>query len=352
MYKYYISIFLISLFISFLLTPVMRRLSIKNNWTDKPNQRKINKKPVPLLGGIAIFTAFAVSVSLLMFRGSFSGSLSKMIGFLGGSFIIILVGIEDDLRGITARRKLFYQIAAAAIAAISGFMIIDVSHPLGHTFQAPAFLSIGLTIFWIVSFTNAVNLLDGMDGLASGIVAIIAGSLFFAAIKSGNVLVAVLSIGIIGSALGFLPYNFYPAKIFMGDTGSMFLGFSIALISLEGAHKGSALITLLIPIIAMGVPIVDTLLSILRRLVKGNAVFKADKEHIHHKLLFLGNSQREVVIRLYFLTACFGMIAISLASIRGVWAFLALAATGLLTLRWVVNSGFLDFAEDDLGEKQ
>ncbi|MFH1996490.1 MAG: MraY family glycosyltransferase [Candidatus Omnitrophota bacterium] len=352
MYKYYILIFLISLVISYVLTPVMRRLSIKNNWTDKPNYRKINKKPMPLLGGVALFSGFTIAIAAFMFRDAFRDDFIKIVGFLGGAFIIVLVGIEDDLRGMTARRKLFYQIAAASIAAASGFIVINVSHPLGHTFQAPFILSIGLTILWIVSFTNAINLLDGMDGLASGVSAIIAASLFAAAVKSGNAFVAMLSAGLIGSSLGFLPKNFYPAKIFMGDTGSMFLGYSIALISLEGAHKGSTLITLLIPVIAMGVPIVDTLLSILRRLVKGAAVFKPDKEHIHHKLLFLGKSQREVVIRLYFLTACFGMIAISLAGMRGVWVLLALIATAILALRWVVNSGFLDFAEEDLGENK
>jgi len=350
MYKYYILTFAIACVTSFLVTPIMRRISIAHGWLDKPNKRKMNKKPVPLLGGIAIFAGFAASIAVFTFKEPLMENFTKVIGFLGGSLIIILVGIEDDLRGITARRKLFYQIAAATIASISGFMIINVSHPLGYTFQAPLILSVVITIFWIVAFTNAVNLLDGLDGLASGVVAIIAGSLFFASIKGNNPLAAILSIGIIGSALGFLPHNFYPAKIFMGDAGSMFLGFSLALITIEGAHKGSTLLTLFIPIIAMSVPVIDTLLSILRRLVRGDGVFKADKEHIHHKLLS-GSSHRESVLRIYFLTACFGLIAISLASIRGIWALLALIATGMLALRWVVNSGFLDFAEENIEEE-
>ena len=350
MFKYYIPIFLIAGLISFLLTPFIRQLSLMKGWLDKTGHRKVHKKPVPLLGGLAIYTGFVLAVSFFMFHKPFAESMQKFAGLLGGATIILLVGIADDIKGLTPRRKLLYQIIAATIASSFGYTVIKVSHPLGGAFYMPVLFSLGFTIFWIVGITNAVNLLDGLDGLSSGVVAIISGSLFFAAVKGGSPLVAFLSIALAGSCLGFLPHNFYPAKIFMGDTGSMFLGFCLSLISIEGAYKGSTFITLFIPIIAMGIPVIDTALSILRRLVRGGKVFQADKEHIHHKLL-LGGSQREAVIRIYFLTACFGMIAISFTGMNEVWVFFALIATAVLALRWVVNSGFLDFVDDDTGHK-
>ena len=346
----YIIAFLIAAIVSCGLTPLVRRMSLCHGWVDKPSSRKMNKKPMPTIGGLAIYLGFVAAIAFLMFKEPFSQEMGKFLGVLAGGLIIILIGIQDDIKGLTPRRKLFYQISAAMIASTFGYAIFKARTPMGETVHMPALISMGVTIFWIVGITNAVNLLDGLDGLAAGIVAIIAGSLFFAAAKSGNPVTAILAIALMGSCLGFLPHNFYPAKIFMGDTGSMFLGMSLALISIEGAQKSSTLITLLIPIIAMGVPVMDTGLSILRRLVKGNGVFKADKEHIHHKLVFINGSQREAVLRLYFLTLCFGVIAISLTGIQGVWTFVALVVTAMLTLRWVVNHGVLDFVDEHEGK--
>lgn len=349
MFKYYISTFLIAAIVSFLLTPLIRRISLFMGWLDKPNWRKVNKKPMPLMGGLAIYIGFAISLLFVIFKEPFRMNLHRFLGLLAGSFIIVLVGFVDDVRGLSARRKLFYQIVASAMVVFMGYAIFKVTNPFGQSFSIPAFVGFALSIFWIVGFTNAVNLMDGLDGLATGVSAIIAASLFFAGVRNNSPIVAILAIALAGSTLGFLPYNFYPAKIFMGDTGSMFLGFVLALITIEGAYKGATFVTLMIPIIAMGVPVVDTALSILRRLIKGNGIngiFKADKEHIHHKLLFREGSQREAVVILYFLTASFGMIAIALSRMQGIWAFLAIAVTALLTLRWIMNSGFIDFLEE------
>lgn len=343
MLKYFITLFSVAFGISFLLTPLLRRLSIKMNWVDKPNWRKINKKPMPLLGGLAIYCGFVASLLLFSFKGPFTANTYKLLGLLGGSFIIILIGIEDDIKGLTPRRKLFYQIMAALIAYLYGFTILKVTHPLGGSFYLPVIAGMLLTLFWIVGFTNAINLLDGLDGLAAGVVAIIAGSLFFSGIRSANLTVAILSLVLSASALGFLPYNFYPARIFMGDTGAMFLGFTLALISIEGTNKGSIFVTLSLPIIAMGVPVIDTFISIVRRLIKGNGVFQADKEHMHHKLLFSEGSQREAVVTLYFLTACFGLIAIALSRMSEVWAFIAIIITAIITLRWLINFNIIEF---------
>lgn len=350
MLKYFIVMFLIAGGVSFVLTPLVRRLSLKMGWLDDPNERKINLRPMPRVGGLAIYAGFVFSSLFFIFKGPAVFDVHKFIGLLGSSFIIVLVGIEDDIRGLSPRRKLFYQIAAAVIAYLFGYNIIEMSHLFGGAFKIPELLGMFLTIFWIIGFTNAINLLDGLDGLASGIVSIIAASLFFTALKSNNLIVAVLCVGVAGSALGFLPFNFYPAKIFMGDTGSMFLGFIIALISLEGSFKGETFVTLFVPIAAMGVPVVDTALSILRRLIKGNGingVFKADKEHVHHKLMSQEGSQKNAVLKLYFLTICFGSIAIGLSGMKGIWAVLGIVLVLIATLRWILSFGLVDFMEKD-----
>lgn len=345
MLKYYLFIFMIAAGVSYLLTPLMRRLSIKMGWLDNPNWRKINNRPMPLLGGVAIYTGIVLSLLLFILTKKVDFQAQKILGLLGSSFVIFLVGIQDDTGFLSARRKFIYQIIAASIAYLFGYHIIEVSDIFGGSFQAPAIISMGLTIFWIVGFTNAINLMDGLDGLAAGVTAIISGSLFFSAVRNDHLIPAVLAVALAGGALGFLRHNFYPAKIFMGDCGSMTLGFMLALISIEGAYKGTTFVTLCIPAIAMALPAMDTLLSILRRLAKGRGIFKADKEHIHHKMLVYEGSQKEAVLKLYLLTGSFGLIATALSRMKGIWAFLAIALTAVLALRWIINSKFLDFMQ-------
>lgn len=312
-------------------------------WLDNPNWRKINKKPMPLMGGVAIFIGVMLSLLPIFLSGGIPIEKMKLTGLLGSSFVIFLVGVTDDIWHISARRKLVYQIMAAATAYLFGYNIVEVSNLFGGSSHMPVVISMGLTIFWIIGFTNAINLMDGLDGLAAGVVAIISVSLFFSAIRNDHLVPAILSIAVAGGAVGFLRHNFYPAKIFMGDCGSMFLGFILSLISIEGAYKGTTAVTLFIPIIAMGAPVADTFLSILRRLVKGEGVFKADKDHIHHKLLYMEGSQKQAVIKLYLLTGSFGLIAIALSRMKGIWAFFAILITAILTLRWIINHKFLDF---------
>ena len=343
--KHYLFSAGIALLVSFLLTPLVRRLCLRMGWMDNPDWRKVNRRPMPRIGGLAIYAGFAVSLLYFILSGSASLDKTKVWGLLASSFVIFLVGFADDTQGLTPRRKLFYQICAAMVASLFGFTIMRVSNPFGTHIDAPAIIGIVLTVLWIVGFTNAINLLDGLDGLAAGVVAIISGSLFFAAVKANSPIVAAYAVILCASALGFLPYNFYPAKIFMGDTGSMVLGFVLALISIEGAQKGATLVTFFVPVVAMGVPAIDTGIAILRRLVRGNKIFEPDKEHIHHQLLYQEGSQREAVVKLYFLTLCFGLIAIGLSGMRGIWAFVALIITAIVTLRAVTNLGFLDFSK-------
>ena len=343
MFKYYISAFLIAGGVAFILTPLIRRLSLAMNWLDKPNWRKLNKKPMPLLGGVAIYLGFALSLILLIYKEPFAANAYKLLGLLWTTFIVVLIGIADDIHGLTPRRKLFYQAVSAMIIYLFGYSIIKVSSPLGGSFHAPELLRMILTIIWIIGFTNAINLIDGLDGLSSGVVAIISGSLFFAALKSNNPIMAILAIVLCGSSLGFLPHNFYPAKIFMGDSGSMFLGFMLSIISIEGAYKGATFAAMLVPVIAMAIPFLDTSLSIIRRILSGRGIFKADKEHIHHRLMLREGSQKKAVLTLYSLTLSFGLIAIALSGMKGIWAYSAILITVLLTLRWLKNSKLIDF---------
>ncbi len=343
MFVNYLIIFLIAAGVSLALTPLVKRLSIKMGWLDKPNWRKLNKKPMPLLGGVAIYLGFLVSILLFIHKEPFVSDIHRLLGVLGSSLIIVLAGIADDIKGLSALKKLFYQITAATIISLCGFTIMKVSSPLGGSFYLPEIVGTALTVFWIVAFINAVNLLDGLDGLSSGVVAIISGSLFFTAIKTNNPVAAILSIAICGSTLGFLPHNFYPAKIFMGDCGSMFLGFILSLISIEGAYKGATFTAVIVPVIAMAIPFIDTGLAIIRRILSGSGIMKADKEHIHHHLLFREGSQKKAVLTLYGLTLSFGLIAVALSQMKGIWAFSAILITILLTLRWLKNSKLLDF---------
>lgn len=320
-------------------------------WLDEPNWRKINKAPVPILGGVAIYLSIVISLITVIFSHAFYNlPRDKIIGFFAASFIIFLSGLEDDIKGLKPLKKLFYQILAALIAYLLGFSILKVSNPIGGVFQASELLSMLLTIFWIVGFTNAINILDGLDGLAAGVISIIAGTLFFMGIKDGNLIVTIFSLGIIGSTLGFLPYNFYPAKIFMGDTGSMVLGFTVSLIAIEGSQKGTTFITILAPVIAMGIPVLDTGLAILRRSLSGRKIFEADRSHIHHKLLIQEGSQRKAVLKLYFLTVCFGMIAMGLSGMKGIWAFGGAILTAIAVVRLVIKFEFVNFNDTDLTE--
>ncbi len=352
MHKNYLLAFLTAGGISWGLTPLIRRLSLKMHWLDKPNWRKMNKKPMPLLGGLAIYLGFLISLFLFIHQEPFNQEATRFTGIIIGSLIIVLAGAIDDLKGLTAVVKLLFQIAAAVTVYIFGFTIIKISTPFGGAWHIPEIVGMGLTVFWIVGFINAVNLLDGLDGLASGVVAIISGCLFFTAIKTDSPVAAILSVAICGSALGFLPHNFYPAKVFMGDSGSMLLGFILAIISMRVTYKGATFTALLIPVIAMAIPFLDTSLAIIRRVLSGKGIMKADKEHIHHRLLFREGSQKKAVLTLYWLTLSFGLISVALSGMKGIWAYSAIFVTVLLTLRWLKNSKLLEFEREKTNEKE
>ncbi|MFH1458946.1 MAG: MraY family glycosyltransferase [Candidatus Omnitrophota bacterium] len=248
----------------------------------------------------------------------------------------------DDIFDLNAYLKLMIQIGIALILINFGFEISIISKPTGDGLPL-GILSGVITIIWIVGLINAINLLDGLDGLAAGVSGIALFFLFLAAVGMQNEPVAIMALCLLGAILGFLPYNFYPAKIFMGNTGSMFIGLVLAVIALAGFQKRTTVFTLFVPLMAVAVPIIDTFLSIFRRILKGKPIFKADREHIHHQLFKTEKSQTQAVLSLYFFTFCYGLIALSFSSFTGIYAIIALVIVALATYKWLKEWGFLDF---------
>ncbi len=291
--------------ISFITTFITKKLSHHINAIDIPNKRSVHIKPIPRLGGLAIFTSF-------LFGYIFFGKLSlQIISILIGSFIIILTGIVDDIKSIKARYKFIMQIIASLVVVLyGGIYFTEIQFAGVYLFFGKIFGQI-LSVFFIVSITNAINLIDGLDGLASGISFIYFVTIGIIAFILNKVLELdiILTMIMIGSTLGFLFHNFPPASIFLGDTGSMFLGFMISVIALLG-YKVATLTSLVIPIFILGIPISDTILAILRRLINKNGIGKADKEHLHHQLLKLKFSNKVSILVIYVINMLFSILSI------------------------------------------
>lgn len=304
----YFLAFITALIAVYALTPLVIKFAVKTGAMDKPDPRKVHKKPIPRLGGLATYLAFMIAVcSMLDFSKEIVGLL------LGGTFIVI-VGIIDDFISLPAKVKLLGQILAACILVAFDIRIDFITDPFGD-FIFLEYLAIPVTIFWIVGITNTVNLIDGLDGLAAGVSTIATVTILLVALQSGDLPVVFLTAALAGSSLGFLHYNFNPARIFMGDTGSMFLGYMFAAISVIGAVKSAATIALIVPILALGLPILDTTFAIVRRYRGGVPIFKPDKGHLHHRLLAMGFSQRQAVLLMYVFSAFLGLAAIALTEV-------------------------------------
>lgn len=310
------------------LTPLVRRLVIRFGYLDVPTDRKVHTLALPQLGGIAIFISFTVAASLgaLVLGGR---ELVVGLGALcAAGLIVVALGVYDDLLGASARVKLPVQIIAALIIVGSGFRIHSIANPVGGVIQL-TWMSVPLSIIWLVAFMNALNLIDGLDGLAAGIAAIAAGTLFVGGLMFANQFASLLMAALFGACVAFLCYNFHPASIFMGDTGSLFLGLVLGTVGLAGGGKSVALVVLLMPLTALGVPLIDTMLAIFRRTARRRYIFAGDKEHIHHRLLGLGFSHRQVVLILYGLAALLGMVALALATAnRTIIFFFSATAAG------------------------
>ncbi|MGH0034415.1 MAG: glycosyltransferase family 4 protein [Myxococcota bacterium] len=324
---------------SALATPMASRLAHLFDVVDRPNGRKVNTRAdIPLLGGLAVaFGAVMGLAAASLVLGEETLAPQRLEGILIGGTLLLVLGAVDDRHGLGAWTKLAVQILAAVVAVQYGFEIPHLTEPLTRTtLQIPGWASWLITIVWIVGVTNAVNLIDGLDGLASGLGAIIAGTLVVICWQAGQMVGVVYGIALFGALLGFLPFNFPPARIFLGDTGALFIGFSLSLLAIEGARQ-PAILTFVVPLLALAVPLLDTALSIVRRLREGRPVFSADRAHMHHRLLEFEGSDRQAVLSLYFLTICFCVIAVSFTRLQGYAAIVFLCAVAVLTLRLLRN---------------
>jgi UDP-GlcNAc:undecaprenyl-phosphate/decaprenyl-phosphate GlcNAc-1-phosphate transferase len=343
--------FLVSLVLSFILTKWVRDLANQRGWLAAPVlARHLHSRPLPRLGGVAIFVSFLGSLALaLLFARHVAGLAFRIPGrtvvtILFSGALVFLLGVYDDLRSVGPWVKFAVQAVSGALLFAGGLRILDLPVLFaGHHF--PWFLGLPLTILWVVAITNSFNLIDGLDGLAAGSALFSTLVVFTAALVNGGRLVSIMAIALVGAILGFLRFNFSPATIFLGDCGSLFIGFMLSALALQGAQKAPTIIAVAIPVVSFGLPILESALSVVRRFVSGRPVFTADREHIHHKLLQRGLSQRQVVITLYAVSAIFALLSLFLLwpTERSLGLVLAVLGTGV----WigVQHLGYLEFGE-------
>jgi UDP-GlcNAc:undecaprenyl-phosphate GlcNAc-1-phosphate transferase len=294
--------------LTYVLTPVARLVALKVHIIDRPGVRRVHLKPTPRAGGLAIYAAFwigaAMSYKVLDLR--LSAGISSLFW---GSTTIVLIGLLDDKFNVRPVLKFAGQLLVAVFLVRRGHRIDFVTNPLGGMLYLGGW-GTPLTVIWIVAFTNMVNFIDGLDGLAAGVSAIACVPLSVVALQMNRPGIALLTLILAGSAFGFLPHNFNPARIFMGDTGAMFLGLMLGVITVDGALKGAATIALTIPLLALGVPAFDTAFAVIRRISSGKPFYEADQGHLHHRLLALGLTQRQAVYTLYAISSVMGVGAV------------------------------------------
>ena len=323
--------FIVSFAFTFATTPLVRRFAFKIGAIDIPkDNRRMHKKPTPRIGGLAIIFGFAVATLC------FAQPSRQLYGTLAGAAIIAVMGVIDDCKNLPAKLKFVIQIIAALVVVFAGDIKIDVfTNPNflsdNPYWVLPEWLSVTLTVIWIVFITNAVNFIDGLDGLAAGVSAIMSISLVFISIRVGEYSIAILGIALMGSCFGFLPFNFNPAKIFMGDTGSTFLGFMLATLSIQGVFKSYAVISFAVPLLILGLPLFDALFAMIRRILRGQSPMTADRGHLHHRLVDMGFSQKQTVFILYAISGVLGITAVLLAE-SGVLRALLLVICVLILL--------------------
>ncbi len=352
--------FVLAFVITFVATPYTIKIAKKVGAVDVPkDERRTHKRAIPKFGGPAVILGFLISTIYLLFIMNSEGTVhlfgtqqlgKKLLGFLISIIVLSIFCIIDDIKTIKPITKLFGQLLASIIVILSGIRIDGVNLPFLNYPEIHQVISVFITIIWIIIVTNAINLIDGLDGLSSGISVISSMSLLIIFVLNGSSLESIVLItALAGALVGFLPYNFSPAKTFIGDTGSNFLGFSLAIISILGAAKTYTAAVIVLPMIALGLPIADTCMAIFRRLRKGKsikAVFKADKGHLHHKLLAKGFSQKQAVMLLYGISATLGLFAIILCD-SGIWKALSF----LFIVIIAAIAGYKNFAPEKTGKE-
>lgn len=331
-----------------ILTPLVRRFALHIGAVAHPGGRHIHNQTVARLGGLAICMAVLTPLLGLLFVESavaeaFTRERGKVLGLLAGGVILCAVGVIDDIRGLRALHKLYFQIAVALLAFACGFRIQAISLPFVNSLDMGVF-ALPITIVWIVGIINAVNLIDGLDGLAAGVVFFAGLTNFIIACISGSTFVAVVMAATLGAVIGFLFYNFNPARIFMGDSGSYFLGYVLAVMSLSGATtKASTAVSLLVPVVALGVPIFDTLFAMVRRILEKRSIFSPDRGHIHHRLLDMGITHRRAVLIIYGVSIVFTVSAIAISLGRSWHVGLAMLAASVVLVGLVRFVGYFEY---------
>lgn len=319
----YLTLFLISLFASLFVTPIIRRLAQRFGWLDVPSDdRRVHAVPVPRLGGVAVFGSVMLALAVLplldnLVTRSLLGQWGGVVAVLASSTLVFLFGVYDDLTGASAKWKFVAQGVAAVLLYYLGGRVEAVTIPFVGSFALPPVLGFGVTLVWVVGISNAFNLIDGLDGLATGASLFAALVMLGVSLVNGHTLVTVVSIALVGALIGFLRYNFNPASIFLGDSGALFIGFLLAALSVTGTQKASTVVAVAIPLMAFALPVIDTGFTLARRFVSGKPLFEGDREHIHHKLLERGWSQRRVAFALYGVCAFFGLLALLFTSDGG-----------------------------------
>jgi len=347
----YLGIFAASVLSSFILTRYVRNLAMARGWVAGPGlDRHLHSMPLPRLGGVAIFLAFLFSIGIARLVGwwnprfRFEFSWSALLTILLPGFIVFLLGLYDDLHPVGPYFKFAVQVLAGAILFAGGLRILDLP-VLFNQYHFPWFVGLPLTILWVLGITNAFNLIDGLDGLAAGSALFSTLVVFVVALLSHSSFVSVMALILAGATLGFLRFNFNPATIFLGDCGSLFIGFMLSALALQGMQKSPTIIAVAIPVVSFGLPILETALSVVRRLISGRPVFAGDREHIHHKLLQRGLSHRQVVIVLYAASAGFAMLSLFLLWPTGSTLGLVLAVLGIGIWMGVQHLNYLEFGE-------
>lgn len=307
-------------------TPYVRRLALNVGMLDATGERRMHEQPKPRIGGIAVYVGFAfalfsalgylINTHQLNDVGKVHDVVQSVVGLIFGGTLILMVGIWDDVMGMSPRAKLFAQVIVALISMLYGFSIGFVRNPFHHgdIFFLPLWVNIPLTLVWYLGMMNAINFIDGLDGLLSGVTAIAGMFLLIIALTQTHPEIALILAALVGSALGFLPYNFNPAKIILGDSGALFIGYVFATVSILGASKVVFTISLLVPLIVLGLPVIDTAAAIVRRTRAGKKIYEADRGHFHHQLIFrFGLNVRQAVLLIYGLCIVLGLVALALS---------------------------------------
>jgi UDP-GlcNAc:undecaprenyl-phosphate GlcNAc-1-phosphate transferase len=334
----------LAMVVSFVLTPLVARFAFSVGAVDLPSHRKMHRVPMPRLGGLAVFAGFCAPCVALYFLDNrvsriFHQHEGLIFTLLFCGALMVCVGAADDISGLSARWKLFFQVLIAVAMFAGGFRIHELSNPLGGSW-ALGWLALPATIVWIVALTNATNLLDGMDGLVAGVAAVMALSLAIINIMEGNIAVALLTFSLAGAALGFLPYNFSPARIYLGDSGSLFVGLAMAGISTLSFFKAATATLVLVPLLLFALPLFDTIQVVIGRLRRGQHPFSADRTHVHHRLLQLGLNQKEAVFFLYVISLFLGVAAIVLSWRLSAGAYVSLVICGTVLFSLLLIGGW------------